>query len=144
MRKQLLSTVILISLGLCANSALSATETTDFPFSVLANPSFEQLTAKHSVPSVLHQSTPTCERGRWLGTRILNFGNIERYIPNHRSMDITHLKFERNRSTSTSTSNFVGRVNGPSPTPYLESIDRFVSLLKQRMDGVVRCNQVTS
>jgi hypothetical protein len=158
MRAQLLSAATLISLGLLANSALAAAETTDSRFRVLANASFERLTVKHSVPSVPHQLAPTCERSRWFGARILNFSNIEKYIPSHRSMDITHLKFfgepkhpiSRNRSTSTNASNFVGRVNGPSPTPYLDSVDRFVSLLKQRFkliestDGAVRCNQVIS
>jgi hypothetical protein len=158
MREQLLSAVILISLGLCANSPLAAAETTNLRFRVLANPSFKRPTVKHSVPSVPHQSTPTCERGRWSGTRILNFSNIEKYIPSHRSMDITHLKvfgepkhpISRNRSTFTNASDFVSRVNGPSPTPYLESVDRFVSLLKQRFkliestDRAARCNQVIS
>lgn len=156
--RQLLSAVILISLGLSTDGALAAAETTNLRFRVLANPSFERLTVKHSVPSAPHQSTPTCVRGRWFGTRTLDFSNIEKYIPSHRLMDIAHLEFfgepkhsiYRNRSTSTNASNFAGRVNGPSLTPYLESVDRFVSLLKQRLtliestDGAVRCNQVIS
>lgn len=87
-----------------------------------------------------------------------NLGNIEKYIPDHRSMHVTPLKFldetkhtiSRNRSVTAKANTFVGSANGPSPTPYLESVDHFISLLKQRFkliestDGAVRCDQVTS
>ena len=157
MQERLSSATILISLALCANSALSATETTNLRFRVLDNPSFERLTVKHP-PSVPHQSMLTCERAPWFGAPIPNFSNLEQYMPSHRSMAITHLRFPgmpkhpiyRNRPTSINTNNFVGRINGPSPTPYLESVDRFVLLLKERLKliestgGTVSCNGVTS
>ncbi len=171
MRARILSTAILISLGLCANSALSATETDALEtalnldgisastshFKVLANPGFEKLIDKRSAPATPRQRTPTCGRGRWFLTRMPNLGNVEKYIPNHKSMHVTRLKFfdeskhpiYRNRSVTAKASNFVSPVNGPSPTPYLESVDRFVSLLKQRFkliestDGVVGCNPIT-
>lgn len=155
MREQLLSAAILISLGLCANSA-SATDTANSCFRVLANPHFQLLTVKHSLSSVPHQSTLTSKPDHWFGVRILNFSNIGKYIPAHKPMDIAHLKLlnepkrpiYRHRSSSANVNNLTGRVNGPSPTPYLESIDRFVSLFKQRFKAIestgdtVRCHRV--
>jgi hypothetical protein len=156
MRERLLSAVILISLGLCANSALSATETNTLEtalnldgtsvsssrFKVLASPDFDRLIAKRSVPATLQQRTPTCEHGRWFLTRMPNFGNIEKYIPNHKSMHVTRLKFfdeskhtiYRNRFVTAKASNFVNPVNSPSPTPYLESVGRFLELLEHRFE----------
>lgn len=156
MRERLLSAVILISLGLCANSALSATETNTLEtalnvdgtsvstsrFKVLASPDFDRLIDKRSAPATPRQRIPTCERGRSFLTRMPNFGDIKKYIPNHKSMHVTRLKFfdeskhtiYRNRSVTAKASNFVSPVNGPFPTPYLESVGRFLELLEHRFE----------
>ncbi len=155
MRERLLSAVIL-SLGLCANSALSATETntpetalnldgtavSSSRFKVLASPDFDRLIDKRSAPATPRQRSPTCGRGRWFLTRMPNFGNIEKYIPNHKSMHVTRLKFFDeskhtiyiNRPVTAKASNFVSPVNGPPPTPYLESVGRFLELLEHRFE----------